>query len=69
MRLRPEIVDFLRPGPLQQPAQGSAVGQIAMVQEEARGGIVGVLVNIVDSLRVECARPPNHAVHFIAFVE
>ena len=48
MRLRAKIVDFLRPGPLQQPAQGSAVGQIAMVQEKARGRIVGVLVNIVD---------------------
>jgi hypothetical protein len=46
-----------------------AVHEVAIVQEEAGSRVVGILIDMIDAVRVEGARTPHEAVDFIAFRE
>jgi len=53
VRLRAQVVDLIGLDLVDPLAQRRGVGQVAVVQLEARGGNVGVLVDVVQALRVE----------------
>jgi hypothetical protein len=45
------------------------VGQIAIMEEEAGLGVVGICVDMVDAMRIWGARAANQTVNFIPFRE
>ena len=53
MALRAEIVDFIGTYLLQDTGQVGTVRQITIMQDEARGFFVRILVNVIHALRVE----------------
>jgi hypothetical protein len=67
--LRPEIVDLVGAGLLDQTDQIGGVRQVAVVQEEARGMLVRVAVEVIDAAGVERRGAPLDAVHHIALLE
>ena len=69
MRLGAEIIDLMRFDGVQQAAQARAVGEIAMVQDQARRRrvqIMVVAVEMVEAGGVKRTRPPDQAMHLIA---
>ena len=69
MRLRPEIVDFVRLDFLQKAAQVAGIGEVSVVEEERGPDNVGVLVEMVYAARVEGARTADEPVNFVSLVQ
>ena len=69
MRLRREIVDLVGLRLLDDADQIGGVGQVAIVQDEARIGIMRILVEMLDPPGVEARRPTLDAVHLVALGE
>jgi len=68
MRLGAEVVDFVGLGFLHNAHQVAGVAQVAVVQFEVGVVHMRVLVDVVDALGVEAARPALDAVDDLAFV-
>jgi len=64
-----EVVDFAGLDGFEDAAEGGAVGEVAVVEVEAGGGVVGVLVEVVDAIGVEGGGATDDAVDFVAFLE
>jgi hypothetical protein len=64
-----EVVDLVGLDGLHEADEVGAVGEVAVVQLEARLGIVRVAVEVVDPLRVEGAGPALDAVDQVALLE
>jgi hypothetical protein len=45
------------------------IGQVAMMENETSITYMGILVKMVDAIRVKKRRPPLYAVYFVAFFE
>ena len=69
VRLRTEVIDLLRADPLHKRDQPRSVGEVPVVQEQARLRIVGVLIQVVDPRGVERRGPPDQPVHDVALVQ
>lgn len=67
MALRAQVVDLIGLHLLDEAGEVAGVGQVAVVQFEARIVDVRVLVDVVDAARVEGASTAFDAVHFVAF--
>ena len=61
-----EVVDFVRPDLGQRIGQGAGVGEIGVMQEELRAGLVGVLVEMVHPIGIERGCPALQPVDLIA---
>ncbi len=64
-----QVVDLIGLHLLHDADQVGAVGQVAVVQHQARITLVGVLVQMIDPLGVEAAGPSLDAMHHIALLE
>jgi len=64
-----EVIDLVGLDLLDDVDQRRGVGEIAVVQDELRVGVVGVLVDVVDACGVEEGGASLDAVDFVAFGE
>jgi len=69
MALRREIVDFLGLSFSEQSRERAAIGQVAVVKEEAIAALVRVGVNGFEPARVERARAADDPMHFVALAQ
>src|SRR6185295_6361730 len=69
MALRGKVVDFVRLDRLEDPHDAARIGHVAVMQDEATIGYVGILIEMVDALGIEKRRAPFHAVDHIPFVQ
>jgi hypothetical protein len=69
VRLRGQVVDLGRLDLVHQGDQASAVGEVAVVQEEAGALLVRILVEVVDAVGVERRRATDQSVHLVALAE
>src|SRR5438105_13771632 len=67
--LRPEVVDLLRPHLVDQPRQPGGVGHVAVVEDQAKVGLVWVLVEVIDAARVDGGRAPDQPGNLIALLD
>ncbi len=54
---------------LYDPDEVGAVGQVAVVEDEAKVVLVGILIQVVDAGGVEQGRAAFDAVDFVAFLQ
>src|SRR5580700_102691 len=66
MALRAKIVDLVGLHVVYEVAQLLPAGQIAIVEKKARLGIVRVIVNVIQPLRIKRAGPTDHPMHLIS---
>ena len=66
MALGTEVVDLIRLHVLNNPDQVGAVSEIALVQNQARITLVGILVKMIDPTGVERARTPLNPMNLVA---
>jgi hypothetical protein len=64
--LRAQVVDLVGRHGVQQVDQPDAVMQVAVVKEQPTAGVVRILVDAVDSLRIERRGPPDQAVDVVS---
>ena len=69
MALSTEVVDLIGLHLLNDPDQVGAVGEVAVVEHQARITFVGVLVQVIDPAGVEAARAPLNAMHLVALLQ
>jgi len=69
MRLRAEVVDFVRLHFLQDTGQVGAIRKIAIVQLEAGIFDVRILIDVIDALGVELRSPALDAMNFITLFQ
>ena len=69
MTLCTEVVDLIRLHLLDDPDQVGAVGEVAVMEHQARVTLVGILVEVIDPAGVEAARAPLDAMHLIALLQ
>ena len=69
MRLGAEIVDFGRPDLLHQPDQVGGVRHVAIVQQERHVAGMPILIEVIDTVRVEKRCPAFDAMDDIAFLQ
>src|SRR5439155_9909903 len=67
--LRPEVVDLFRLDPVEVADQRRRIGQVGVVEEEARPGFMRISVEMVDPPPVEGAGAAHEAVDLVALVE
>jgi len=67
--LRPEVVDLVGLDLLENAPEARPVGQVAVVQEQPRAGLVRVDVEVIDPVRVEGAGATDDAVDLVALLE
>ena len=53
MGLGAEVINLLRCDLVQDPPQSRSIRQIPMVQEDPNSLVVGILVQVVDAIRIE----------------
>ncbi len=64
--LRAEVIDLVGIDRLEHPAQPGAVGHIAIMQAQPGAGEMRIVVEVIDAVGIEQARPPHQAMHLIA---
>jgi len=65
-----QVVDFVRPGPLYELAQGGLVAEVAVVEVEAAVLLASESrTQLIDARTGDDARPPDDAVDFVAVAE
>ena len=69
VRLRTEVIDLVGCDLRQEGHEPRAVGEVAVVQEQAHVLEVRIAIEVVDPARVEGARPPNQAVDLITLLQ
>ena len=69
MALRAQIIDFVRLYLVHDPRQVRGIGQVSIMEFEAGCGRVGILVYMIDPLRVERGGAPLDTVNLITFGE
>lgn len=69
MALGAQMVDLVGLDLADQVRELPGDGQVAVVEVEARLGVVDVAVKVVDPVGVEGAGPPDEAVDLVAFAE
>lgn len=69
MALSAEVVDLVRRHLAQDASQVRRVGQVTIMQEQARVWFVRILADAVNAARVEKQGAPLDAVHLIALLE
>jgi hypothetical protein len=69
VRLRRQIVDFVRPNCLHELIERRAIGQVAINEIQPHVFFVRILIDVVDAPRIERRRSPDHAVDFVALRE
>jgi hypothetical protein len=69
MRLRPQIVDFIRLQIIEQLHHLHRVREIAVMQEQARAIHMRILVDVVDAAGVEAGGAADDAMNLIAFFQ
>jgi len=67
MALCAQVVDLVRPNVVEQRGEGTAVGKVGVMQEEAAPGLVRVLIDVVEPVGVEAGGAALEAVDFVAF--
>ena len=66
MALRAEVVDLVGTQIVEEGSERTAVGEVAIVEEEARTGLVGVLIEVVEPVCVQAGGRALEAVDFVA---
>lgn len=66
MRLGPKMIDLVRLYVVNQVCQLLPVGQISIMQEKPCAGLMGILIDMVNSVGIEGAGAADKAVDFIA---
>ena len=69
MALSTEVVDLTRPHLLNDPDQIGAVGEIAVVQHQARITFVGILIKMINPAGVERGGSPLDPMHLIPLLQ
>ena len=69
MGLRAEVVDLVGLDLLDDVDEGRGVGEVAVVEDEVRVGLVRVLVEVVDAGGIEERRTAFDAMDFVALGE
>jgi hypothetical protein len=69
MSLGAKVVNLIRLHIIDQVAQLAAVAQVSVVQEESAPRVVRIGIDMLNSIRIEGARPSNQAMDFIALSE
>lgn len=69
MALGGEVVDFVGLNLLNDADEAGAIGQVAMMEEEAYAFVVTILVEMIDAVCVEETRATLYAVDDVAFIE
>jgi len=64
-----QVIDLFGAHLVEEVGELARIGKVAIVQEEARIGVVRVLVQVVDPLRVERAGPADQPVYDVALGE
>ena len=54
---------------LQDMAKRRSVGEVSVMQREVDPAGVRVVIEVIDPIRIEQARPANDAVHLVSFIE
>ena len=69
MALGPEVVDLIGFDIVDEVGDLLVVGKVAVVEEEACTGIMGVGIDMIESGGVDGRRPPGDPTYFVAFVK
>jgi hypothetical protein len=64
-----EVVDFIGLRFLNDADKVGAVGEIAVMQLQAAARLMGILIEVVDSVGIEQRRPALDAVHEVTLIE
>ena len=60
-------VELIRREAVNQIQHPLRAGEITVMQKQPRARLIRILINVVDALRIECARPTNDPVNFVPF--
>ena len=69
MRLRSKVVDLVRVDGAEQGHQTGAVGEVAVMQEQARTRLVWINVEMIDARRVERRRSTDQPVNLVSLTQ
>jgi hypothetical protein len=69
MALGAEVIDLVGVDAFQHAAQTAAIGQVAVMQRQLGAALVRVMVQVVDPVGIEQARPADDAVDLVAFAQ
>ena len=69
MALGAEVIDLIRLHLLDDPDQVGAVGEVAVMEHQARITLVRILIQMIDPAGVEAARAPLNAMHLVALLK
>lgn len=69
MRLRSEMIDLSGLDPVDEGDQPRAIGEIGVVEEEARVRIVWIPIQVIDSVGIERGGPADQAMYFIPLLK
>jgi hypothetical protein len=69
MALGPEVIDLVRLNVVNKVVYLAGIGQITVMKEEGRVGRVRINVNVVDTVRVECAGTPDDPVDLVTLAQ
>jgi hypothetical protein len=67
--LSAEVIDFVGLGDFEDAAEAGGICEVAVVEVKAAGGLVGVLIDVVDAAGVEGRTAADDAVDSVAFGE
>ena len=69
MALSPKVVDLIGLHLLNDADQIGAVGEVAVMKNQARISVMGVLIEVIDTTGVEAAGPALDPVHLVALLQ
>ncbi len=69
MALRPQVIDLVGANLVEEVGELARIGEIAIVQDDAGLGVVWILVEMLDPLRMEGTGPPDQPVDRVALRE
>ena len=66
MRLGAKVINFVRPSLFQHLVDRGSVTQIAVLKVQPDVGFVRILIDVIDTGRVEGRRSADHSPHFVS---
>ena len=66
MALRTEVVDFVWTEVVEEGSERTAVGEVGIVEKQARTRLVGVLIEVIQPVCVQAGGTALEAVDFVA---
>jgi hypothetical protein len=69
MALSAKVVDFIGSNAVNKIGELGAIREVAVMEEEPGGRLMGVNVDMVDARGAESARPSDNTVHFVSFTQ